>query len=80
MINHFEHHTQITNKQYLFLNLLKYCEVSNHFIFTYQQVGKELFNLIPFTIIYNCIVIYSKIKILFCVSILNYKLFITNIN
>ena len=27
MTNHFEYHTQISNKHYLFINLLKYCEV-----------------------------------------------------
>lgn len=38
--NHFEYHSSITNKLFLFYNLLKYCE----------QINKNLFSFYPFTI------------------------------
>ena len=41
MVNHFEHHQQISNKLSLFINLIKYCE----------EKGLDVFKYVPFTII-----------------------------
>src|SRR5690242_20239850 len=41
LINIFYKHEEISNKKFLFLNLLKYC----------NQIGINIFNYIPFTII-----------------------------
>lgn len=42
-VNHFEFHPQISNKCNLFINLTKYCE----------SRGLEVFNYIPFTVIFQ---------------------------
>ena len=43
MVNHFEYHQAISNKAYLFINLMKYCEKNNLSVFKY----------VPFTIIFK---------------------------
>ena len=43
MVNHFEYHHAISNKAYMFINLMKYCEKNNLSVFKY----------VPFTIIFK---------------------------
>lgn len=43
LVNHLENHVCITNKQNLFINLMKYCE----------KLGLDVFKYIPFTVIMN---------------------------
>ena len=43
MVNHYEFHQAISNKAYLFINLMKYCEKNNLSVFKY----------VPFTIIFK---------------------------
>ena len=43
IVNHFEYHFAISNKAYMFVNLMKYCEKRNLSVFKY----------VPFTIVFK---------------------------
>ena len=44
VVNHFEYHQEISNKMFLFLNMMSYCEVNNDL---FSQKNNKFFNIYP---------------------------------